>query len=80
MVAEVKSCPFCGSNYVFVRTTHRKDGLWNTQYEVYCSKCSAIGGSRTDETKAREDWNTRIPKKKEIWRSEQWTEKDRLRK
>ena len=63
-MAELKSCPFCGSNYVFVRTTHRKDGLWNTQYEVYCSKCSAIGGSRTDETKAREDWNTRTPKKK----------------
>ena len=79
-MAELKSCPFCGSNYVFVRTTHRKDGLWNTQYEVYCSKCSAIGGSRTDETKAREDWNTRTPKKKEIWRSKQWTEKDRLRK
>ena len=78
-MAELKSCPFCGSNYVFVRTTHRKDGLWNTQYEVYCSKCSAIGGSRTDETKAREDWNTRTPKK-EIWRSKQWTEKDRLRK
>ena len=79
-MAELKSCPFCGSNYVFVRTTHRKDGLWNTQYEVYCSKCSAIDGSRTDETKAREDWNTRTPKKKEIWRSKQWTKKDRLRK
>ena len=64
MMAELKPCPFCGSNYVFVRTTHRKDGLWNTQYEVYCSKCSAIGGSRTDETKVREDWNTRTPKKK----------------
>lgn len=62
-MAELLPCPFCESNYVFVRTTHRKDGLSNTQYEVYCSKCSAIGGSRIEERKAIEAWNTRTPQK-----------------
>jgi Lar family restriction alleviation protein len=60
MQNDLKPCPFCGSKYVFVRTTHRKDGLLNTQYEVYCYECSANGGSRTEERKAREDWNRRV--------------------
>ena len=59
-MAELKPCPFCGSKYVFVRITHYADGLSNTQYEVYCSECSAIGGSRIAEHKAREDWNRRV--------------------
>jgi hypothetical protein len=32
----------------------------NTQYEVYCSECSAVGGSRINETDARNDWNNRV--------------------
>lgn len=53
----LRPCPFCGSKYVFVRTTYLKDGA---HYEVYCAKCSANGGSRTEERKAREDWNRRV--------------------
>lgn len=60
MNSSLNSCPFCGSEYVFVRTTHRQDGMSNTQYEVYCSNCSAVGGSRINETDARKDWNNRI--------------------
>ena len=59
MTNELKPCPFCGCEYVFVRITHRADGLSNTQYEVYCSNCSANGGSRINEQNAREDWNRR---------------------
>lgn len=60
MQNELKPCPFCGSKYVYVRTTYQKNGLSNVQYEVYCSKCSANGGSRTEEWIAREDWNRRV--------------------
>lgn len=55
----LKACPFCGSKYTFVRTTHRKDNISNTQYEVYCAMCSATGGSRLQEEKAIQDWNRR---------------------
>ena len=55
----LKPCPFCGNTYVFVRTTHRQDGLNNTQYEVYCSNCSAVGGSRLNEATAIAHWNQR---------------------
>lgn len=58
---KLNSCPFCGSSYIFVRTTHRKDNINDTQYEVYCSKCSATGGSRIKEDTAIESWNRRIP-------------------
>ena len=60
MNSNLKPCPFCGSEYVFVRTTHRRDGISNTQYEVYCSNCSAVGGSRIQESTARNDWNNRV--------------------
>lgn len=60
MPNELKPCPFCGCKYVFMRTTHRIDNVFNTQYEVYCSKCSARGGSRITEQTAREHWNRRL--------------------
>lgn len=60
MNSSLKPCPFCGSKYVAVRSTHRRDGISNTQYEVYCMNCSAVGGSRINETDARDDWNNRV--------------------
>ena len=60
MNSSLKPCPFCGSQYVAVRSTHRRDGISNTQYEVYCMNCSAMGGSRINETDAINDWNNRV--------------------
>lgn len=56
----LKHCPFCGSKHVYIRTTYYKNGLSNVQFEIYCSKCSANGGSRTDEQKAIKVWNSRV--------------------
>ena len=62
-MTDLKPCPFCASNHISIRTTHRRDNVFNTQYEVYCLICSAVGGSRTTENKAIEAWNTRAYEK-----------------
>ena len=84
-MAELKPCPFCGGKGRKFRMLHNEvTHKISFIAEVGCDLCNAkmLGlGATPDEANdnAIKAWNTRTPKK-EIWRSKQWTEKDRLRK
>lgn len=85
-MAELLPCPFCGGKGRKFRMLHNEvTHKISFIAEVGCDLCNAkmLGlGATPDEANdnAIKAWNTRTPKKKEIWRSKQWTEKDRLRK
>ena len=61
-MAELKPCPFCGSEFVaYIEEQHSVFGLIGA---VHCRKCSARGAftllsKGKSETEAIEDWNNR---------------------
>lgn len=60
--AELKPCPFCGSNNVELvdefekRTEHR----YLTYRRVGCNDCGALSGRRDNRTECIERWNRRV--------------------
>lgn len=58
-MTELKSCPFCGSKYLYIDDENRHENP-NFAWEVYCSHCKAeMIGFRT-RVAAVEAWNTRV--------------------
>jgi Lar family restriction alleviation protein len=58
MTQDLKPCPFCGSDKVFLHTPHFRYNL----VEVGCANCGASGKAvdRPDEYLAIDAWNRRV--------------------
>ena len=57
MIDGARSCPFCGSDRLRVKSSMR----WG--YFVACNPCAAVGPSASSRESAIQKWNTRVEPK-----------------
>ena len=53
-MAELKPCPFCGSERILLRGI-----VWLNNYCITCPKCGAESGYKPTEQQAIDAWNKR---------------------
>lgn len=58
-MAELKPCPFCGSNDVGCWMSSQKFPNGKNPHWVYCDNCEAETGKYCSEEEAIEAWNRR---------------------
>lgn len=60
LVMEIKPCPFCGDDDIFICKKYDDNGIWHG-WQIVCPNCDLVVYSQDHENKRElvKDWNRR---------------------